>query len=139
MECNFGSLGFNIIQSCFLFIDSKSRMQSFPQEKNLQIMILSIALIGVEIAILSNPASGFSLRKVGHIHSRNRMTFELGHEHSLPPRCWEVASPECNEQKAINVLHACVKSTIYNPSAAISVGILMKVVDRKQNQQTLTQ
>ena len=38
---------------------------------------------------------------------------------SLPPRCWEVASPECNEQEALNVLHAGVKSSIYNPSAAI--------------------
>ena len=47
------------------------------------------------------------------------MIFEPGHEYSLPPRCWEVASPERNEQEAIDGLHACVKSSTYNPSAAI--------------------
>ena len=49
------------------------------------------------------------------------MTFEFGHGHSLPPCCWEVASPECNEHGALNVLHAGVKSSIYNPSAATPV------------------
>ena len=89
----------------------------FHKRTNLQRMLLSIALLAIGIAISSNPASGFSLRKVGRFHSRNRMIFEPGHEYSLPPRCWEVSSPERNEQEA--VLYACVKSSTYNPSAAI--------------------
>ncbi len=82
-------------------------------------MLLSVGLLVVGIAISSNPASGFSLWNVGRFHSQNIMIFEPGHEYSLPPRCWEVASPERNEQEAIDGLHACVKSSTYNPSAAI--------------------
>ena len=75
-------------------------------------MLLSIALLAIGIAISSNPASGFSLQKVGRIHSRNRMSFRLGHEHSLSPCCWEVAIPDCN------VINAAERN-ICNPFIAI--------------------